>query len=171
MSHLHLPSSSFTITHNTNADKHYWLVLANRIFSVKNAIIISLFMFVTISILIPFNLTSSHLYLSNPNVSFRVRLLARRLNRFLDCNESSARNNESNQINADPWSTRLLESEADAIKDSIRKAFLTVNKQIEYCPLYPSKVAGSLNVTAILETMHLNGLVQFYDRSIKKILD
>ena len=58
----------------------------------------------------------------------------------------------------------MFEEEAKAIKESIRNAFLSVNKKIDYCPLFLNTLKGLLNVTEILEQIHLNGLVEFHDK-------
>lgn len=178
MNYFRLTSSSHIIVRKLNAADSNWLAVASRLLTVKNGIIALLLCFVSMSVLFPLDsLFASynlhHVYLApRPNVTIRVRTLPvwtpsyyTNVTRPLSSNTTI---NQTENIVDKPlliW-TEIFESEAKAIKESIKKAFLAVNKQIDYCPFYLERLEGSLNVTNILKTIGLSGLVQFHDKSM-----
>jgi hypothetical protein len=183
MNQFRLQSSSLTIVRNTtngdNANNNVvnkLINLAVRLLTFKNALILSLFCFLLVSAVFQLESSSSSssrryftYIVARTNGSLRVREIRR--SSHLSLNISTHNNftsiDSSYQEGAE-IATDMFEEEANAIKDSIRNAFLSVNKKIDYCPLFLDTLKGLLNVTEILEQIHLNGLVQFHDKSNKK---
>jgi hypothetical protein len=63
---------------------------------------------------------------------------------------------------------KLFQTVYEDIRKSIVNAYLSVHKQIDLCPLDPSRAGhleGPLNVTRILEDLELANLVQFHERN------
>lgn len=184
MNQFRLQSSSLTIVRNTtNGDNTNNVVnklinLAVRLLTFKNALILSLFCFLLVSAVFQLDSSSSSssrryftYIVARTNGSLRVREIRRSSHLSLNI---SAYNNfssiDSSYQEGVEIATDMFEEEANAIKDSIRNAFLSVNKKIDYCPLFLDTLKGLLNVTEILEHIHLNGLVQFHDKSNKNCL-
>lgn len=178
MNQFRLQSSSLTIVRNTTNNVVNKLInLAVRLLTFKNALILSLFCFLLVSAVFQLDSSSSSssrryftYIVARTNGSLRVREIRR--SSHLSVNISK-HNNFTSSIDSSyqegaEIATDMFEEEANAIKDSIRNAFLSVNKKIDYCPLFLDTLKGLLNVTEILEQIHLNGLVQFHDKSNKK---
>lgn len=170
MSQFRLQSSSLTIVrttdnnNNINTNGGKLINYAARLLTFKNALILSLFCFLLVSAVFQLDASSSsssryYVYVARVNGSLRVREI-KKSSSYVSENNKVLENQDQVQI----IDKDMFEEEARAIKDSIKQAFLSVNKRIDYCPLFLDTLKGLLNVTEILEQIHLNGLVQFHDK-------
>ena len=58
-----------------------------------------------------------------------------------------------------------FQTEMNGFKEAIKNVYSSMNSPIDFCPFVPDKIQGVLNVTKILETFHLNSLVEFHDNT------
>lgn len=172
MSIRRLYSSSFTVVRHFDAtastDSNY-LKCILRILTFKNLLIAFLLTFLLVSFgFSPGSLHTDvwHIYIKNVNKSISVvKIPSKRKFIYLTSDTiiklGSNMNRESIKMDA-------FEKETNMIKNSIKNAFRSVSKRIDYCPLYVnSQIKGSLDVNEILEKTGLTGLIQFHEKSKK----
>lgn len=181
MNSRRLLSSSLTVVRHSKPHCSNVFVVSNlsftkcalHILTLKNLLIAFLLTFLLVSIGFspgPSYTAVWHIYVKSVNESISV-VSGQSFRHFenqenLTTDNRTADNKSPVAFHQDEIKPDAFENETNAIKDSIRRAFLKVSKPIDYCPLNFNRfIQGSLNVTEILEKTGLNGLVQFHEKS------